>query len=604
MRNPTIVLNNLADKAKNKNYQFQRLYRNLYNVEFFLMAYGNIYAKEGNMTAGTDGKTADGMSLERIEILIEKLKDESYHPNPARRKYISKKNGGKRPLGIPSFEDKLVQEVVRSILESIFDSTFSNKSHGFRPNRNCHTALNQIQKTFTAIKWFVEGDIKSFFDNIDHNVLIRLLRKRINDDKFIRLIWKFLRAGYIENWVYKNTYSGTPQGGIISPILSNIYLNELDGYVAKYKLQFDKGKNRQRNSAYRAIEGKISRLRTKYNNIWNDLSSEEKDKVTSEIKELRKEYLNHQPHDPFDPNYKRLQYVRYADDFLIGIIGSKKDAEKVKQDLTVFLKKNLRLDLSQEKTLITHNREKARFLGYDIGISKSSNVRKDSKGIPKRTYGSKIRLFLPREKWVEKLKALSALKIDKNNNWEPTHRRYLVDNDDLEILSIYNAEIRGFYNYYKLAINVSVLHKFHYFMKFSYLKTMANKYKTRISKIINKYRINGELAVKYETKEGSKVRYFYKDGYKKQSLGNSKQEMDTLPTTLMYSSRAGVVERLIARQCEWCGTSNVPLHIHHVRKLKDLKGKKAWEKLMIARQRKTMAMCIQCHKDLHAGRLD
>jgi len=212
MRNPIDVLNSLGSKSLNPDYQYERLYRNLYNSEFYMTAYQNIYANTGNMTAGTDGKTIDGMGMERIQKLIVSMKDHSYQPNPARRTYIKKKNGKLRPLGIPSFDDKLVQEIVRMILESIYESTFSNRSHGFRPNRSCHTALKQIQANFTSVKWFIEGDIKSFFDTIDHAVLVNILRKRIHDEYFLSLIWKFLKAGYVENWAYRPTYSGTPQG--------------------------------------------------------------------------------------------------------------------------------------------------------------------------------------------------------------------------------------------------------------------------------------------------------------------------------------------------------------------------------------------------------
>ena len=179
------------------------------------------------MTKGADNATIDHMSISRIEKLIISLKDESYQPIPSRRVYIPKKNGKKRPLGIPTFNDKLLQEVVRMILEAIYEGSFDNNSHGFRPKRSCHTALQQIQKSFNGTRWFIEGDIKGFFDNINHNTLIDILRKRIDDERFLRLIRKFLNAGFIENWVFNKTYSGTPQGGIISPILANIYLDNL-----------------------------------------------------------------------------------------------------------------------------------------------------------------------------------------------------------------------------------------------------------------------------------------------------------------------------------------------------------------------------------------
>ena len=259
MRSPQNVLESLKSKACNKEYSFQRLYRNLYNPELYYLAYQNIYAKEGNMTEGSDSKTIDGMSAKRIDRLIASLKDHSYHPNPARRTYIQKKNNPqkKRPLGIPSFDDKLLQEVVRMILESIYEGSFSRHSHGFRPSHSCHTALMEVKHKFIGTKWFIEGDIKGCFDNVDHAVLINLLRRRIKDEYFISLIWKFLKAGYMEDWVYHNTYSGTPQGSIISPILANIYLHELDCYMEQLSENFHCGKVRRRTSEY---QKQVSRM--------------------------------------------------------------------------------------------------------------------------------------------------------------------------------------------------------------------------------------------------------------------------------------------------------------------------------------------------------
>ncbi len=262
MRDPENVLNSLQEHSAQSGYVYDRLYRNLFNREFFLQAYQNIYASQGNMTAGTDGKTIDAMSLERVDRLIAALKDESYQPKPSRRTYIPKKNGKLRPLGIPSIDDKLVQEVVRMLLESIYENSFEDTSHGFRPNKSCHTALRMIQNRFTRCKWFVEGDIKGFFDNIDHNVMIGILHKRIKDERFLRLIRKFLNAGYMEDNQLHQSYSGTPQGGgIISPILANIYLDQFDKYMVEYKKRFDRGNKRAVNVEYHKLSAKRIRLK-------------------------------------------------------------------------------------------------------------------------------------------------------------------------------------------------------------------------------------------------------------------------------------------------------------------------------------------------------
>ena len=228
MRNPTEVLKNLMEKSKNETYRFQRLYRNLYNPEFYWLAYKNIYANDGSMTAGADGTTIDGMGNERIERIILSLKDRSYQPKPARREYIAKKNSSKkRPLGIQSGDDKLVQEVVKMILESIYEPVFSNKSHGFRPNRSCHQAVREIIEIvqYRKTNYVVEADIRGFFDNVDHECLMQMLRHDIADRRFLELIEKFLKAGIMENGKYLDSERGTPQGNGASPILANIYLH-------------------------------------------------------------------------------------------------------------------------------------------------------------------------------------------------------------------------------------------------------------------------------------------------------------------------------------------------------------------------------------------
>lgn len=346
MRSPTEVLKHLSEKSRDKQYKFQRLYRNLYNPEFYYTAYRNIYANGGSMTPGVDGKTIDGLGGRRIGKIIESLQDESYRPHPVRREYIEKKNSTKnRPLGIPSGDDKLVQEIVRMLLESIYDSNFSNQSHGFRQKRGCHTALKQVQDTFRGATWFVEGDITACFDSFDHHVLIQLLRKRIDDQKFISLMWKFLKAGYMEQWRYHNTFSGVPQGSGISPILANIYLDELDTYMEEYRTNYKVGDSQERKLTreYTCYGGKISRLQKANRKVWNQLSAEEKKTRAKVVHSMQTQKLRMPTYPLWDTSYKSLQYVRYADDFLIGVIGSREDAEKLKADLSVFLKEKLKL---------------------------------------------------------------------------------------------------------------------------------------------------------------------------------------------------------------------------------------------------------------------
>ena len=610
MRNPENVLESLKSKACNENYKYQRLYRNLYNPQFYLLAYQRIQANPGNMTAGTDGKTIDGMGIKRINALIEKVRDFSYQPHPARRTYIPKANGKMRPLGIPSFDDKLIQEVVRLILESIYEPTFSNQSHGFRMGRSCHTALKYVQKYFTGTKWFVEGDIKGCFDNVDHHVLMHILRKRIADEHFIGLLWKFLKAGYMEDWNYHNTYSGTPQGSIISPILANIYMNELDNYMQEYANRFNCGKHRKINPTFKKkldiCRGKEQRLKRNA----AKMSDEEKEQLIAEIKELRRSLRSMPYSDQMDENYKRVFYVRYADDFLIGVIGSKADAEQIKKDVGSFIRENLHLEMSEEKTLITHGHNFAKFLGYEITVSKDGFNKKTKTGFTRRVNSGKVLLYIPHDKWLKRLLTYDALKIkydkqhDNKEIWEPVRRSCLLHLDDLEILNQYNAEIRGLYNYYRLANNVSVLNNFYYVMRYSMLKTFAGKYRTRISRIIRKYRKGKDFAVEYLQKNGKVGQtLFYNKGFCRDTKVG-KENPDIVARAVENYGSNSLIKRLKANKCEWCGAENVPLEMHHIRKLKDLKGRKQWEIAMIGRKRKTMALCVNCHDKLHAGKLD
>lgn len=603
MRNPQNVLNNLTKHSKDKNYQFERLYRLLYNKEMYLVAYQTIYANPGHLTPGVDELTIDGMSIARIDQLIDSLKDESYQPHPSRRTYIPKKNGKLRPLGIPSFDDKLLQQVIKMILEAIYEGQFEPSSHGFRPNKSCHTALTQIQKTYTGTKWFIEGDIKSFFDNINHDVMIHILRERITDERFLRLIRKFLNAGYVEDWKFYKTYSGTPQGGIISPILANIYLDKFDKYMTDYVKNFCQGKYRKRTPEYRQNEIELGKARRALEYVSTENQRQE---VIQRIRQLEKERVLIPHSDPMDSSFKRLTYTRYADDFICGVIGSKEDAHRIKADIKDYLEAVLKLELSVEKTLITNARDKAKFLGYHLYIRQSNLAKRDSAGRLVRNYTGRLVLEVSIETIRDRLLSYGAMKMTYHRGyevWKPTARYFMKDCDDLEILERYNAEIRGFYNYYCIANNSSILHRFKYIMEYSMYKTYATKYRTTKSHIIRKYKKDGQFGVQYIGRKGDTMtRYFYNGGFKRQK--KSFLENDNLPNTAKYFSRTNLIDRLKASRCEYCQATDSSLEIHHVRKLKDLKGRTFWERLMISRQRKTIALCKDCHKKLHHGKLD
>ena len=601
MRSPERVLNSLNEHSKDSSYKFERLYRILFNEELFYVAYQKIASNGGSTTKGSDGRSIDEMSLARIETLIASLKDESYQPHPSRRVHIPKKNGKTRPLGIPAFEDKLVQEVVRMILEAIYEGHFETTSHGFRPKRSCHTALLHIQKTFSGAKWFIEGDIKGFFDNIDHDVLVGILRERISDDRFIRLIRKFLKAGYVEDWTFHNTYSGMPQGGIVSPILANIYLDKLDKYVKEYIRHFDKGTKRRSGKESNDLTNERKRTVRKLRKVKDGA---EKAALVARLKAIEQERAAFPSGDEMDGSYRRLKYIRYADDFILGVIGSKEDAQRIKEDIKSFLSASLALELSEEKTLITHTGKSAKFLGYEITVTRDNHQRRDVQGRLRRTYGKRVRLNVSMATLRDKLLEYGAMEIKLRNGkeiWKPKCRSGLIFNDDLEILDRYNRETVGFCNYYLIANNCVVLHNFRYIMEYSMYKTFAGKYRSTVRKINKKYRLNKLFTVKYEQKGVIKSRTFYKTSFKRRTTAFN-GSCDIEPYSIADVSRTNLTDRLKAEKCELCGATG-KLIMHHVRNLKDLKGKESWKRLMSARKRKTIALCPSCHRLRHLGKV-
>lgn len=464
MQNAETVLSILRDRGR-RGLPLNELYRQLFNPHLYLLALGRLYSNQGAMTPGVDGETVDGTSLTRIERIIDALRHERYRFRPVKRVYIPKRNGKLRPLGLPSWTDKLVGEVMRLLLEAYYEPTFSDHSHGFRPRRGCHTALNKVTDNWTGTKWFIEGDISDCFGSLDHEVMLAILSERIHDNRFLRLLRHMLQAGYLEDWEWKPTLSGAPQGGVLSPILSNIYLDRMDRFVETVLIpEYTRGKARARNPAYRKVESALRRARNR-----NDHEA---------VRALRKQLHSMPSMDPDDPGYRRLRYVRYADDTLLGFTGPKAEAEQIKHRLATFLRDDLKLELSQEKTLITHARtQAAAFLGYEITVL--HNDRKVTRGY-RRANGT-IALRVPRS--VIKSKSTPYLRRGK-----PAHRRELIDHDDHTIVSIYGAEYRGIVQYYLLAGDVWRLTRLEWVAKTSMLKTLAARHRSTATKMATKYK--------------------------------------------------------------------------------------------------------------------
>jgi group II intron reverse transcriptase/maturase len=579
-----------SDRGK-RGLPLEGVYRQLYNRDLYLRAYGRIHRNNGAMTPGVTAETVDAMSLEKIDGIIAALRREAYRWSPARRTHIPKNGGKKRPLGLPTWSDKLVQEALRLLLDAYYEPRFSDHSHGFRQEHGCHTALREITQRWRGVKWFIEGDIKGCFDNIDHKVLLTMLSENVQDNRLLRLVSNMLKAGYMEDWRYDDTLSGTPQGGIASPLLSNIYLDRLDRFVEETLLPiYNRGDRRRNDPEYKAVINAARRA--------GDRGDHRK------ATRLRQQAQTMPSRDPEDPDFRRLWYVRYADDWLLGFSGPRHEAEEIKGLIGRFLRETLRLELAETKTLITHARDTAaRFLGYEV-VALHADGKHDHRS--QRIINGLIRLKVPDDVIVEQCRRYMR-------NGKPVHRPERLHDDDFSIVSQYGAEYRGFVLYYLLAFNAHRLRRVHHVMRLSLLGTLANKHKTRIAPIYRRLRMEVKdrgrcqtaLTVTRERGEGKKPLLAMFGGislaWKKDAI------LSDRPPAIYGSIRSEIVQRLLAQKCEHCGSEAGPFEVHHVRRLANLdrpgrRERPLWIKRMAARRRKSLVVCNRCHQDIHRDR--
>jgi group II intron reverse transcriptase/maturase len=584
MQSAKTVLGVLRERGR-RGLPCEELYRQLFNPQLYLLAYGRLYSNAGAMTPGVTGETVDGMSLGKIGRVIDALRHERFRPSPAKRVYIPKKNGKRRPLGLPSWTDKLVAEVVRLLLEAYYEPTFSDNSHGFRPGRGCHTALRKIAETWTGTTWFIEGDVVDCFGSLDHQVMMTTLSANIRDGRFLRLIRHMLQAGYLEDWIYNATLSGAPQGGVASPILSNIYLDRLDEFVENVLIpEYTRGTRRKPSREYHRVYYAMRRAHERGD--------------TAEFNALRRRLRSFPSADPDDPGYRRLRYCRYADDTLLGFTGPKTEAEQIKARLAQFLRDDLKLELSPEKTLITHARTgAARFLGYEITVqhsdSKITNRQRSVNGV--------IRLRVPVT--VVRAKCSGYLARGK-----PAHRSDLMGFPDRDIIRTYGAEYRGIVQYYLLATDVFRLARLRWVMETSMLKTLAGKHRSTVTTMARKYKAKVVTPVGPRTcmqvvieRPGRKPLIARFGGI---PLRRKKNAMIVDKSTVSVPARRKeLISRLLAGHCEICKATD-DIVVHHVRTLAELADRSQphpeWVSVMLRKRRKTLVVCGSCHTTIHA----
>jgi group II intron reverse transcriptase/maturase len=583
MQSAETVLGVLRERGRRR-LPCDELYRQLFNPQLYLLAYGRIYANKGAMTPGVTGETVDGMSLGKIGRIIDALRHERYRWSPAKRIYIPKKSGKLRPLGLPPWSDKLVAEVVRLLLEAYYEPTFSDRSHGFRPGRGCHTALRKIADTWQGTTWFIEGDIADCFGALDHEVMLSTLAEKIHDGRFLRLLRNMLTAGYLEDWTWNATLSGAPQGGVASPVLSNIYLHKLDSFVENVLVpEYTRGARRAPNPRYHRVYYAMRR-------------AQERDDQAG-FRRLRQQLRTLPSADPHDPGYRRLRYLRYADDTLLGFAGPRAEAEQIKARLTEFLRDDLKLELAPDKTLITHARTRAaRFLGYEITVQHSATKITQRR----RSVNGVIRLRVPTA--VVQAKCSRYLVRGK-----PAHRSDLINATDHEIVGVYGAEYRGIVQYYLLATDVFRLSKLHWVMETSLLKTLAAKHRSRVSKMARKHKATIETphgprrcvqAVNERPGRRPLVTRF--GGIPLRRRDNA--VITDVSVTPGATRPKELVTRLLAGHCELCRSTD-GITVHHTGKLADLAARgqphPAWVTAMLKRRRKTLIVCRACHATIH-----
>ncbi|MFC7219777.1 reverse transcriptase domain-containing protein [Streptomyces polyrhachis] len=584
MQSAKTVLGVLRERGRHS-LPCEELYRQLFNPQLYLLAYGRIYANHGAMTPGVTPETVDGMSQRKIGRIIEAMRHERYRFRPVRRVHIPKKNGATRPLGLPTWSDKLVGEVIRLLLEAYYEPTFSDRSHGFRPRRGCHTALREVDHTWTGTSWFIEGDIADCFGSLDHQVLLSILGEKIHDQRFLRLVRNMLKAGYLEDWKWGATLSGAPQGGVASPVLSNIYLHKLDEFVEKVLVpEYTRGKRRARNPAYLELQNLLAKGRRCGDR--------------AQARALRQRMVSLPSADPNDPAYRRLRYVRYADDHLLGFTGPKAEAEQIKHRLAQFLRDELRLELSQEKTLITHARTgAARFLGYEI-TTQYNNTKKTGRY---RRVNGQIALRVPRDV----IKAKCAPYLARG---EPAKRTALINSTDHAIVATFGTVYRGIVQYYLLAGDVFRLHRLQWVMETSMLKTLAAKHRSSVSKMAAKHK------ARIDTPNGPRVCFEARIERKNRKplvarfggiplqRQRAAQLADREPVRVDDPQKE-LIARLLADTCEICGSKG-NVQVHHVRALADLAhaGWKPsdWARVMLQRRRKMVVACDVCHDRIHS----
>jgi retron-type reverse transcriptase len=628
----------LATKEK-----FSDLYNLLTMESLLIQAYGNIKSNKGSLTPGVSTETIDGMSLRKIKKLANDIKEGKFRFSRVRRVWIQKqkryKKGEKiklRPLGIPNFSERIVQEAIRIILEAIYEPIFENKdaNYGFRPKKGTHHVIKKIKDIGSNCTVAIEGDIEGAYDNVDHDIMKSILRKRINDEKFIKLLDTGFKSGILDQGNKFDTLTGVPQGGLASPVLFNIYMHQFDEYIEN-ELQQEVDKinanedrsQKPRNSEYDSTQVRLDRLRKKYKQ-WKgdrkhiDLTPEEKLESQDYQKRLKKLSMVRAklPSLRTDKRLIKIIYIRYADDWIIITNGKRQVAERLKEKINIWLKENLKLNLSPTKTKITNLKiQPVLFIGFSIKTYNKRRFTLNKYGEMTKRAGWDLIIDVDMQRVVDRL----IIKKFCNTKYKPISKRPWTVLNPEEIIKRYNYMIRGLADFYFPVLDrLTTINFILYILKFSCLSTFAQKYKTKITKITAKYGDPLKIKVleiqKFKNKKGEVNKrevekeyaiLTYQDmkkalDYKKYNW-NAKTMKLKVPGENVFMPMADINWRSLRNLdsiCAVCGTTeNVEMHhIKHIRKGK-ITG---FAQVMKQINRKTIPLCATHHREVHQGKYD
>lgn len=593
---PTDALRDLERLAQlrklnaNPKWRNTELYRLLYRKGLYALAYQQVMAKQGMMRTGR--AFSPGTRFEEIEGLINQLRDESYQPVPLQQIVVAGSHGKPGKLGIPSIRDMVLQEVVRLLIEAIYDSPdgplFEHTSHGFRRGRSPHTALKEVQRTWSGVNWLFSADMRSCFNDIHHEKVIAVLEAKIQDQRFLNLLRKLLRSGYIgREWRLHDSLIGIPRGGILGPLLTNVLLDRLDKFVEHLKEVYERGKARKTSPEYRTLVTQRQMLATR------GLAR------SKEFRQIGRQLAEMSPLDPDDEEFIRLKYVRYADAWLIGVTGSRQLAEVIREKIKEFLRDELSQLPGDEEMRIMHARtEQAEFLGMLVSVGRTAETgqrggagsgREQSLGRRLPTW--EVLLHCPTNHLIKGLAEQGF--CDAHGN--PQGKGAYTGLDAERSILRYSSINRGLQQYYRACDNFGELSRVQYVLKYSLAKTLAQKYRQNLTHIFR----NGEIRHTLTDQQGEQkdVRFY---------LNRSWQKDRHAWSTKLFIDQMNLAAWPVARGklravCVLCGEEH-DVAKRHLRYMdRQSRQETGLAQLAGALDQKQLPLCQKCYNTVRRG---